>query len=230
MGITIMIDLWKVLEEETSKAKEEKRLADYKEMVAMQSKALSAERIETFNLILANYVFNYFLINIFPYYISFLISKNHEILLQEKQEKIDGKIRLYSLSTASFLLRDGIEATTECKYNMWSFELSLYFKDKDIKTIFMEKLNQFLIKNGIAMVPTLVDSNMVNYLKSLSFTTYIDTLIKAYENGLVQIEEERENLKILMDEYNIDEEDICALLNIDPAVFKNLKRHTRTRK
>ena len=94
----------------------------------------------------------------------------------------------------------------------------------------MEKLNQFLIKNGIAMVPTLVDSNMVNYLKSLSFTTYIDTLIKAYENGLVQIEEERENLKILMDEYNIDEEYICALLNIDSAVFKNLKRHTRKRK
>lgn len=136
-----MIDLWKVLEEETSKAKEEKRLADYKEMVAMQSKALSAERIETFNLILANYVFNYFLINIFPYYISFLISKNHEILLQEKQEKIDGKIRLYSLSTASFLLRDGIEATTECKYNMWSFEYHYILKIKISK--------QFLWKNLI---------------------------------------------------------------------------------
>lgn len=229
MGITIMIDLWKVLEEETSKAQEEKRLADYKEMVAMQSKALSAERIETFNLILANYVFNYFLINVFPAYVRFLISKNHDILLQEKQEMVEGKIRLYSLSTSAFLLRGGIEATPECKYIMWNSELALYFKDKDIKTIFMEKLNQFLIKNGIAMVPTLVDSNMVNYLNSLSFTTYIDTLIKAYENGLVQIEEERENLKILMDEYNIDEEYICALLNIDSAVFKNLKKHTRTR-
>ena len=230
MGIIIMIDLWKVLEEETNKAQEEKRLADYKEMVAMQIKALSAERIETINLILANYVFNYFLINIFPAYVRFLISKNHDILFQEKQEMVEGKIRLYSLSTTSFLSRLRIEATSECKYEIWPFELSLYFKNKDIKTVFMEKLNQFLIKNGIAMVPTLVDSNMVNYLKSLSFTTYIDTLIKAYENGLVQIEEERENLKILMDEYNIDEEYICALINIDSAVFKNLKKHTRKRK
>ena len=102
--------------------------------------------------------------------------------------------------------------------------LIVYFKDKKLIPLFIEKFNEFLSKNRIIYYNKII-KNYINYglpleiceeyVTKIDFSTFINNLIKAYENGLEEIKKEKDSFKELMDAFDIAEENILAFLNVN---------------
>ncbi len=235
-----MENLWQFLEEEKAKANEEKLKAQARAESEKEEKEKRKRFIKQYNdmkkeynnavaVVEANYIFNYFLLETFPKFIKKLIENNHNALLEESS--INGKIT-HTLSTENEFEYDfecilkGISFKNFCTSKMFYFfendEINLTFTDRLICMVFKEKLNQFLIKNQIINIKVPDDTNLFPYLRVLRFKTDIEFLIKAYENGIQQIKEEQEDLKSLMDTWNICEKDIGDSLYININAYNDL--------
>ena len=218
-----MENLWEVLEEEKRKAQVEKMNKEKSEIIKEQYNVMKKEYNEALSIIEANYIFNYFLLETFPVFIKKLIENNHNALL--KDNIISGKITLSLETNNSFeyehiriLKGIGLKdfCTNEIIYYFENDEIKLMFKNPLIYNVFKEKLIIFLAKNNIINLKTSNDSNLI-YANPIYFEANIEDLINAAYNALQQIEEEKEDLKVLMDMWNIEEGNILRWLNI----FKN---------
>ncbi len=247
-----MENLWQFLEDERSKANEEQLRAQVEARAEKEKKEKEKRFIKQYNeitkeynnavaVVEANYIFNYFLLDTFPRFIKNLIENNHNALLHESS--INGKIT-HTLSPKNEFEYDiecilrGISFKNFCSSKMIYFfennEINLTFTDRLIYMIFKEKLNRFLIKNQIINLQFLIKNQITNikvpdnntnlfpYLKVLRFKTNIESLIKAYENGIKQIREEQDDLKALMDTWNIGEENIEEELGININSYNDL--------
>ena len=221
-------------EEEKIKMSEEYKLLLKNKIIKKQYKRMKKEYKQAFAVVEANYIFNYFLIDIFPKYIERLTIENHNELLQGDisllvKSEYDFKEESLDASNRSF--------TEKMLYSFADNRLAVMFKEPLIYLVFKTKLNQFLIKNQIIAidVPKITKhyklAKYFPYTKQINFATNFDSLNKALESGLQQIEEEKEDLKALMDTWNICENDIEKELGINinnyNALIADTKKETK---
>ena len=239
MWCIIMYNLWKVLEEEKKKNPDDVKREEREKTIKKQYTEVNMEFDEVCTIVKANYMFYCFLLDIFPNYIKTLIKNNHNALLNGKSVK--GKISfvleddvkfLRNLARKCCLSDEMIYSIEDDELEKENFEedeliedgvienkLTLKFNDnffynKFFYNFFIEKLNLLLIKNNIIFVN--------RYANPICFEAKIEDLIKAYEDGIKQIVDEKENLKILMDTWNIKEDNIMQNLHITPKYYQDL--------
>ncbi len=237
-----MKNLWKFLEEEKNGAQKAQDKEERKRVVKNQYKNVLKEFEEAYYTLQANYIFNYFLTDIFPKYIKELIENNHEASLQGNniignislslKEKYDFERERYMLDfyTKNNYIYKAMKnyITIDNYYSTFYYDTLVYYIDANnamfsfmepvIFEVFKEKLNIFLIKNNIISINAPKDNNLISYANPIHFEAKIENLIKAYENGLQQIEDEKETLNALMDIWEIYETDIKS--NIIEAYSK----------
>lgn len=175
---------------------------------------------EVYYKIFTNYVFSCFLIDILPNYISYLIKNRGMFFVKEDKINITFKI----LTKGDFNDTKGILANSEMIWKKDNQNLIVYFKDKKLIPLFIEKFNEFLSKNRIIYYNKII-KNYINYglpleiceeyVTKIDFSTFINNLIKAYENGLEEIKKEKDSFKELMNAFNITDENILASLNVN---------------
>ena len=221
-------------EEEKIEMSEEDKLLLKNKIIKKQYKRMKKEYKQAFAVVEANYIFNYFLTDIFPKYIENLTIESHNELLQ-------GNISLLVKSYTDFK-EESLDISNGLLFEkmLYSFadnRLAVMFKEPLIYLVFKTKLNQFLIKNQIIAidVPKITKHYKVAkyfpYTNQINFATNLDSLNKALESGLQQIEEEKEDLKALMDTWNICENDIEKELGINinnyNALISDTKKETK---